>query len=548
MNFILRLCLLIGMAASFFFPAFAEEGLSVTAVFPYSLSAGSDGSVPAGSTQLLYLSAESANVPYERSAHVTVTLPEGFSIERDDRWTGEGPVAETDWTLPADYGQCFAILSVHVPESAVEGSYTARVRLEGDGWEEEKQISFTVVPAAPVSEEEKETAVASKKGPSWYVQNAALPVDRDGRRDDRQEQGTLYVRDVTLENIRSRLTGGGAVNWAEVFSEPVTYVLLDLRNPRRDQRSLHFKAELTNSVTGDVMAGLVPAPQGDGENSPRDDSHATEALISLNGAPMQQVVLPLYADPFAASEGEYRLRMEIWDQEGTKTVEVPVTVVRKKSAGLLSVGFAALSLLIVLLSFSRWKRCILRIGARGDIATALFASLAFGGVVVPVTLLGDFLQVILGPFSGLATGLLSGVLMYILLFSLLMLFRHPGVAGLFFLIKWLLSGILFGRFTPVGILSTAVYVVIVEGVLLASGFYRARSISPLRAAVTALLLGVSDAAITMINMEQLMFFYRLYYADWFIALYMVVNGLLYSSFGSYLGWHIGRRLEQVMGE
>ena len=49
------------------------------------------------------------------------------------------------------------------------------------------------------------------------------------------------------------------------------------------------------------------------------------------------------------------------------------------------------------------------------------------------------------------------------------------------------------------------------------------------------------------NMEQLMFFYRLYYADWFIGLYMLMNGLLYSTLGSWMGYRIGSRLKQVMG-
>lgn len=52
------------------------------------------------------------------------------------------------------------------------------------------------------------------------------------------------------------------------------------------------------------------------------------------------------------------------------------------------------------------RECTIQIGARGDITVALFAALAFGGVVVPVTLLGDFFHVILGPFSGLITGIL----------------------------------------------------------------------------------------------------------------------------------------------
>ena len=50
------------------------------------------------------------------------------------------------------------------------------------------------------------------------------------------------------------------------------------------------------------------------------------------------------------------------------------------------------------------------------------------------------------------------------------------------------------------------------------------------------------------NLEQMMFFYRLYYADWFLAMYMIVNGLLYSSIGSWIGYKTGIKLRQVVGE
>ena len=63
-----------------------------------------------------------------------------------------------------------------------------------------------------------------------------------------------------------------------------------------------------------------------------------------------------------------------------------------------------------------------------------------------------------------------------------------------------------------------------------------------------LLMGVGDALVTFVNMEQMMFFYRLYYADWYLALYMLVNGLVYSSIGAWLGAKTGSKLQQVMGE
>lgn len=89
--------------------------------------------------------------------------------------------------------------------------------------------------------------------------------------------------------------------------------------------------------------------------------------------------------------------------------------------------------------------------------------------------------------------------------------------------------------------------VVIEGVLYGAAFYRRREISRNYGIFISFLLGLCDAGLTFVNMQQLMLFYRMYYADWFIGLYMVINGLLYSSLGSFLGWKTGRRLRQVMG-
>lgn len=535
--------LLLGLLALFaLFPQAAEAARTVEAVFPYFLTKKEETSVREGSTQLLYLCLAQTNVPREETAHVRVVLPRGFRALPGDDWRAEGNTAETDFHLSADFGEAFGVLSV-AAEDAAPGEYEADIFITGDGWEEERKISFSVAAGVDAGGAKK---AAKKLG--WYIQNVALPVDAEGNRDASREKDTIYVRDVQLENIRNRLTGSGGVNWSAVFSEPVTHVLVELRNPKKDSRSLHFTAELIDKETGEVMRGLVTAGGGEAGFSAENIAPRTEAVIALDGRTVQGVVVPLYADPYEIEEGEYRLRTTVSDGSTTRISETPIRVVKKSNTGIFALSFAGLCAAGVLLSAPRLRRAILSIGAGGDIAVALFASLAFGSVVVPVTLLGDFLHVLLGPFAGLVTGLLSGVLQYLLFMALLILFRRPGVAALFFLMKWLLAGVLFGRFTPVAMLSYAVYIGILETVLYASGFYRKKEITQAYAAGIALLMGACDMAITFINLQQLMFFYRLYYADWFIGLYMVVNGLLYTSIGSWLGIRIGKRLSQVMGQ
>ncbi len=525
-----------------FWPAEAKTDVAVS--FPYSLTETTP-TVPQGSTQLLYVTAEHVNEPREETLHVAVELPDGFVPEAGGGWTISGQRAETQLSLSADYGQNMAVLSVAASEAAAVGTHTARVTFSGAGLSETKAISFTVAPGVAEKTDKKDTA-KKKKSLGWYIQSVVTPVSADGTRQSGAEQNTLYVRDVQLENIRHRLTGGGAVDWGTAFSEPATYVLAELRNPKKDVRSLRFRAELVDRKTGAAVPGLV-TPSGHSGMAP-EARGATEAVISLDGNIVQGVVLPLYVDPFEIEEGDYSLRTTVWDESSSRTNESPLTIVKKRNVGFFALTVATICALGILLFSGKLCRRIKTLGAGGDIAVALFASLAFGSVVLPVTLLGDFLHVFLGPFSSLVTGLLSGVLQYLLLFALLTLFRRPGVAALFFLMKWLLAGILFGRFTPVAALNYAVYIGILETVLYASGFYRGEEITRTRLWLTALLAGVADMAITFLNLEQLMFFYRLYYADWFIGLFVIVNGLVYSSLGAFLGMKLGKKLSGVMSQ
>lgn len=532
------LMLLIG-ALAFFFPVGAEEvPVQLEVRFPYSLNASKDKPASVGSTQLLFISADHFNHP-EEEAEVTVSLPSGLSAHEGKEWTvdGEGTVHLT-WTLPADFGNRFAVIPVSVSSSFPEGKGSIHVSVEGDGWSLSKDVDYTVEAGSEAPEEE------AGREESWYIQGVVLPVNESGETDSRLSANTMVLPDVTLENIKHHLTGS-PIDWSSILAKPDTYLLLDMRNPKKDVLPVHFKAELVDRGTGDIKEGLLSSPEEG--TAPEEHSTSSETDFSLQGSKMQTAVIPLYADPFTLSEGEYNLRITLSDGENSKVTELPLTVVKSRSMGLISTGAACFSLLVILLSLGRIRRTMIHIGARGDIAAALFAALAFGGVVVPVTLAGDFLHVILGPFSGLVTGLLSGVVQYMLLMSLLVLFRYPGVTALFYLIRWLLSAVLFGRVTPVGILLTAVSIVIIEGALYLSGFYRKDRISWGYGLFISLVLGLCDAAITFINMQQLMLFYRLYYADWFIGLYMVINGLIYSSLGSFLGWKTGKRLRQVMG-
>ncbi|WP_177565727.1 hypothetical protein [uncultured Phascolarctobacterium sp.] len=541
-------------------PTVFAGGVNLEAVYPYSLEHKDIHKTMGGSTNPLYLNIESFDDPNPQKVKVEITLPAGMLFNADKDWqeikTASGSIIQREWLLPADYGQNFDLLYLRADTGLRDGSYKIAIKVSGKDWEEHKLISFehesdesNIITAIGNGED----VVLDKSKFNWYIQSITLPVDNLGNKDDRIKAGTIYIKDTALESFRNRMTGDGATNWAAVFNHPAAHLLLEMRNPQQDIRILKFRAELVDKYTGEPAIGLCTASQSDNETEQgwgglAGSDDASTAMISLDGKKSQSFILPLYVDYFRAVEGEYNLKVTVFGNGQEKIQEVPITIAKKRSMGLFAVGFSFCCLLLVCLTIGKLKKCIFNIGAKGAITIALFAAVAFGSIVVPTTLLGDLLQVVLGPFSGLVTGILNGVLLYLLVMSLLVIYRKPGIVALMFLLKWMLAGLMFGRFTPLGVLSYMVYIVVLESTLYLSGFYTKKELTAGYILLVSVLIGVADAFITMINLEQRMFFYRLYYADWYIGLYMLINGLLYSSIGSWLGYKVGTKLQQVMGE
>lgn len=535
----------------------ASAGALLQAEYPYSLEKNNIHQVEGGSTMPLYINLTSFDKVKPQEAQIKVTLPEGFAALPNNGWqidNSHEQQAVTTWQLPSNYGQNFDLLYIKPQQQLQAGQYKIVVEATCKAWQLKREISFDYVPNNKLVQKKQASNIAVDKSQyNWYIQSVNLPVDAQGNKDDRAAANVIYVRDTTLEGFRNRMTGDGATNWGAVFNHPATFVMLEMRNPQKDVRVLKFKAELVDKHTGKHVSGLMTAgkvvdEEGHGWGGEVGTGSETTAMISLDGKKNQTFILPLYVDYFTVLEGDYSLRITVSGNGQEKIQEVPIAITKKHNTGLMAVGFSFFCALAATALSYRLPRCIKKIGARGAITVALFAALAFGGITLPTTLLGDLLHVFLGPFSGLVTGVLSGVLQYLLIVSLLTLFREPGVLALMFFVKYMLSGLMFGHFTPLGALSTCVSVIVLEAVLYLCGFYKVQQLEKRYMLLVAVLLGLADAAVTFINLEQMMFFYRLYYADWYMALYMLINGLLYSSIGAWLGFKTGSKLQQVMGE
>lgn len=540
-------------------------GIDLDAVYPYKLEKG-EKIVYKGSTMPIYLNLKSYDLPKDEDVEVRVSMPEGFTLHSNNNFKAEGNTAVGHFTLDKNFAHVFDLVYVQA-NSNLLGTQKAIVEVVGQNYKQKKEVSFAYQEEnfskkGDAKEKTSQNMAASKKKLkrkmdnakfNWYIQSVTIPVDSQGQKNDKEEAGVIYVRDTSLESFRNRVTGNGATNWSAVFNHPACHLLLDMRNPQRDVRVLKFKAELINKQTGEVVPGLITAGQVsmDGETGWAGElskDNETTALISLDGKKAQTFILPLYVDYFTVLEGDYILRVTVEGNGQRKVQENPLTIAKKHGLGMMAVGFSFLCLALVIIFFYKLRATVYKIGAKGAITVALFAAISFGGITLPTTIIGDFIHVFLGPFSGLVTGLLSGIFQYLLIVSLIFLYRKPGVLALLFFIRFMLNGVMFGHFTPLGVLSLSVSIVALETVLYLVGFFKVKELNSRYMLFVAISLGLADAFITLINLEQMMFFYRLYYADWYISLYMLINGLLYSSIGAWLGFKTGAKLKQVMGE
>lgn len=540
-------------------------------VFPYSLTGTTNSDVFQGSTNPLYLNLENINSDKKNNIIVKIHIPKILKYEvGKSNWkivensdNSNEIVIENSWSLRKNYDKKFDLLFLKTGENAKIGKYKIKIETIYKNKKIIKHIDFNVLNnllneetnnlniKEAIDDHKYKSSNNKSKSFNWYITRIVLPVDENGDVDNKIARGSIYIKDTSFEKLRNRIVGNGAVNWEELYNKPITYLAMSISNQKHDVRVLQFKAELVDKKTGNIQPGLCHVGMDDSNAAMSwgsNEENASTALISLKGERDQNFVIPLYVNNFKITEGKYNLRITVNDNANSKVQEIPIVIIKKSDLGIFAVGFSIICFIIMLFNVVKIKNRIKDIGAKGAITVALFSAVAFGSIVVPTNFAGEILSVILGPFSGLVTGLLSGVLLYMLITALLMLYRKPGIVALMFISKWLLTAILFGQFTPAGVLSYSVYIVVLELVFFIAGVYKKGELTVRDMIIIAISIGLADAFMTFINLEKMMFFYRLYYADWYIFLYMVVNGLVYSSIGTWFGFRLGNKLRQITGD
>ncbi len=266
---------------------------------------------------------------------------------------------------------------------------------------------------------------------------------------------------------------------------------------------------------------------------------AVSALLQVPARGRARAALPLFADDAlldadAAAEGRWMRWITVTPLGASAPLyreQVPLTVSRGSTAaalGLLGTLLAAVlggGLLLV-----RGRRWLVEIPTSGLMTIALFGSMTFM-VSAAGRLLSTVVSGLLGPFSVLLTSLVDDLFRYALMATLLSLLPRVGTASLALVTSWLLGGLVFGSFGPGDLLSLGSQIGFAETCLWLAGITRGRGwlSESARRRWLRLSLGFGSANLlgTASSLVLQMVLYRLYFADWFVALLLAGPGAAY---------------------
>lgn len=368
-----------------------------------------------------------------------------------------------------------------------------------------------------------------------------LPTGMDGLFDRRKQAGTIYYRSPVLRRLARWL---GVTDDRASYWMPYTFQSLTLVNNFGSNLALLIKSRITGLNDGRTPGAFIPPDIYTGSQA---DNTVTAAVIIPPGR-KQRVVLPIFitAPP---RPGHYRRQVTIYPMGGDralKTLDLPLHVTGMDHTALICT-LASLAVSVLALSFlaCRFKRLLGGLKVRQVVIVALFGSLTFAGVNLPIKVFGALFHGLLGPFSVLVTGFFSELLYYAFLVALIRTIPRPGVVSLLTLVRYLLAVLVTGGFhltdflyvgTSIAVKETALYLAGVTRV--GEGFKWTWS----HVSLLALLLALGDALLGAASIYVHMVLFRLYFADWYIGLNIIVNGLIYTALGVWLGKVFSDRL------
>ena len=423
------------------------------------------------------------------------------------------------------------------PSDKQEISGTVRFTTDaGQIWEQQATVQLRIATVSEIAEH-------------LSIESIEMPTDATGTVDPKQREDTIYYPRPLFSWLRTAQTNA---------FEPTTYQAVRLHN--EGEETIHVVVSSTNTDTksSETISFLAPPETTNGR------MNRSVAFASLPGGTVTEIPLPIYFHPVYLSQGkieqavpgeyERTVTVKVWGSDATILREQrPLHLIVPNQQALLVSLLAIISSCIGFLIVLRFhKRLFAGFTTKHLIVIALFSTTVFVAVMVPSTLFLNLIRAILGPVSVLLTGLINETLYYALLTALLIYItgdpknadttkhvraKGSGIILLASAVRLLLGGVTFGLFTPMAIVYTGTSVLLLE-----TGFLLVRSRNLLAWAVV---LGICDALSVYVDFQLSILFYRLFYADWYIVLRILIEGFVYTFIGVLLGARLGRGLWRV---
>lgn len=283
-----------------------------------------------------------------------------------------------------------------------------------------------------------------------------------------------------------------------------------------------------------------------------DGTGNTSVMVRVPGKSTIVATLPVYVDEDQLGTGPWTQQVELFPVGSARAaVSFAQPLYQSRGSSILSAGLtlalvgSVSGMAYIALCLRRWLAAF---DTRTLVTIALFASLAFV-VGTAAQLVGLGVASAAGPFSSMIVGLLDDAFTVTLMSTLLAFAPRPGVVALSTLVAWLLRGIALGALSPLDIVFVACRIAFYEAALWAVGLTRSstwRDEVPwkrrFRLAAGFGTASLFTAAASMVFHAVL---YRLFFAEWYVAMMLAGPGFLYAILGTLVGDRVATALRRV---
>lgn len=261
------------------------------------------------------------------------------------------------------------------------------------------------------------------------------------------------------------------------------------------------------------------------------------------------VILPLFGEPERIAPGSYQREVSLTLAGNDHILERRRAALEVERGGGLpltvTIACALITIAASLCMVFGGPGLLAGFNTRQIILIGLFAAVSVVIVTAPAWVVTSMTMMLLGPMGFVVDGLFSVLLFFSLLSVLLSLVPKPGVCAALVGTRFLLGGLLLGTVTPVGAMHAGITAVALEGAL---WLRRRLPRDPARAGdgmldlTGILLLAAANTIVSWAGFQLSIVVFRMFYADWYLWLSVVLGGFVYAVLGAWLGRKIGRSL------